>query len=499
MNTNFAKIISFIHQPGVVNIDNCTIKQYKSFKEGANPWFRLCKEYSEKIDNENYHQNIKLMLIKLFDELIFNSYSFNMYRDVITDFSNILPKDKLKDIPAIFRVNLENLEEVLSLGYDINAVKNGESILMNYIKNRKVDIEILNKLISLGADINYPDPKNGNSALSYVMIKLPEYNFGTFIHYFDSETNQLYRPPEEFEKEIKSLVKAIIELSNQKIITSESVKTKVCFRIYPGYPQIIYNEILAALSNKGFIVDDDYVTKSITFLGESYSYEYVSNPWGYLWNLYSNFSNKSIGTNFEFPKIENAKDFKYGTEESNNVFTLISEHLKRNFATSIEEIQEPDKIVNEKYYRNWIEGTFKDRTALQLAQDNILDEISRYIGNLDYRQIIALIDNCSLIDIESIIRNELLLTAINVGDRKLCKALVKRGVTIICYDENGHDVTAKKYSAEQIDFFLSLNVGYNPNQECDDLLAKIGCGEGAYSKRIKPRQNKPMIKNIRRK
>lgn len=482
---DFAKIISFIHNPGVIKSSNSSMI-YRSFEEGARPWFKLCDKYSKMIDPKNYHRNVKLMLEKLFAEFSYNDYQFNKYKDLITDFSNTLPKDMLKDIPAIFGVGLKNLEEVLSLGYDINSVENGKNILMDYIINRQINIDVLNKLISLGANINYQDVQSGNSVLSCIMTKIPIYDFGKFIHNFNTETGQLYYPPEEYEKEIKSLVKTIIELTNKEIIMSESVKEHVYKRIKPGYPQIIYNEILEALSKKGFEVDDDYVTKSITFLEEAYSSEYVTNPWAYLWHLYSNFSNRSIETNHKFPQIENAKDIKYDTEQSNDLFALISEHLKRNFAISIEEIQEPNKIVNERYYNNYIDHKYEDRTALQAAQDKLLKEISRYIGFLDYRQIMALIDNCSLLDIKSIIRNELLPTAINVGDIKLCEMLVKRGVSIICYDENGHDVTSKKYSAEQIEIFQSLNKAYNPNQEFEDLLAKIGCGNKVLSQNLKP-------------
>lgn len=482
---DFVKIISFIHNPGVVEISHNSSIFYGRFDEGANPWFRLCEEYSKKIDNENYNRNVKLLLVKLFDEFSFNNYNFNRYRDVITNFSKALPKDMLKDIPAIFGVSLENLEEVLDLGYDINSVENGRNILMLYITNRHVNIEILNKLISLGANINYQDPQSGNNALSCVIAKLPEYDFGEFIDNFNLETGQLYYPPEAYEKEIKSIVKAIIELSNQEVIMSESVKRNVCCRIKPGYPQIIYNEILEVLSKKGFKVDDDYVTKSITFLDKAYSREYVTNPWGYLWNLYSNFANKSIETNHEFPKIECTKDFKYGTEQSSNLFALISEHLKRNFATSMEEIPDRDKIVNRRF--NSIDYKFEDINALQEAQDRLLKEISRYIGNLDYRQIITLIDNSSLIDIKSITRNELLPAAMNAGDKKLCRELIKRGATIICYDENGHDVTSKIYSAKQIKIFLSLTEEeYNPKKECEELLAEIGCGDKVLSKKKKP-------------
>ena len=52
------------------------------------------------------------MLEKLFNEFSFNDYQFNKYRDVITDFSKVLSKEILKDIPAVFGVSLENLEEV---------------------------------------------------------------------------------------------------------------------------------------------------------------------------------------------------------------------------------------------------------------------------------------------------------------------------------------------------------------------------------------------------
>lgn len=481
---DFEKIISFIHNPGEVKISDSSLKHYKIFKEGANPWFRLCEKYSKKTDIENHNRNIKIMLEKIFGGFIFNDYQFNLYRDIIRNFSNVLPIEMLKDIPAIFGVSFKNLEEVLELGYDINSVSNGINILMDYIMNRQVDIEIINKLISFGANINYQSPQNGNSTLSCVISKLPEYDFGKFIDNFNYKTRQLYYPPEEYERGIKSLVKAIIELSNQEVIMSESVKEKVYWRIKPGYPQIIYNEILEALSKKGFKVDDDYVTKSITFLNESYSWEYVTNPWGYLWNLYSNFSNKSIETNHEFPKIENAKGFKYATEQSNNLFALISEHLKRNFATSTEEIPEPDKIVNERYYYNSIENKYEGRTALQAAQDKLLREISRYIGNLDYRQIMTLIDNYSLIDIKSIIRNELLPKAMDMGDENLCGELIKRGATIICYDENGHDITSEIYNAEQINIFLALNEEYNPNKESEDLLAEIGCGDRVFSKKM---------------
>lgn len=477
---DFVKIISFIHTPGRVKTSrHSTTYYYKDFEYGASDFFRLCEEYSKKMDDKNYNRDVKLMLEKIFDD--FSLQEFDKYKDVITDFSKILPKDMLKDIPAVFGVKFKNLKDVLDLGYDINSTKEGKSIIMDYVIHRYLDPHTLNELISLGADINYQSP-NGGSALSCAIAQFPLYDFGTFIRNFNRETKQLYKPIEEYEREIKSLVKAIINLSSKEIIISDNVKAMVYWKIAPGYPQIIYNEILEELSKKGFTVDDEYFTKSICFLGESYSYKYITNQWGYLWNLYNNFSNRSIELNYEFPKIEDVKNIEYGTKQSSNVFALISEHLKRNFATSIKEIPEPNKIVDINYYGHYITKKLEDRTALQEAQDKLLGEISRYIGNLDYRQIMSLIDSFSLIDIESINRNELLIVAIEMEDKNLCKELIKRGATIVCYDIDGHDVTSKIYSEDQISTFLSLCEDYNPDKECEDLLAEIGCEKKAFKK-----------------
>ena len=482
---DFAKIISFIHTPGIVKTSYYSSVHYKIFEEGANPWFKMCEEYSKKIDNENYNKNIKLMLKKIFKDFTFNNYQFEKYREVITDFSKVLPSEDKKEIPAVFGVSLNNLEEVLDLGYDINCINtDGSSIFMNYINNSDINVEVIDKLISLGANPNYQS-SDGKNALSCAIAKFPEYDFEKYIDIFNRETGKLYHAPDEYEKNKKIIVLKMIDLSNQDIIMSDSVKQAVYKKITPGYSQIIYNEILVALSKKGFKVGDDYFTKSIIALDKSYFSEYVTNQWEYLWNLYSNFSNKSIETNHKFPKIETAKDYKYGKEQSNNLFTLINEHLKRNFATSLEEVQEPDKIVNEGYYYDSINRKFEDRTSLQKNQDILLNEISRYIGYLDYHYIMALINNFSIIDINSITRNELLPKAINAGDEKLCRALIKKGITIICYDEIGHDVTSKKYSTEQIDFFLFLDKEYNPNQECENLLKEIGCEDIDFFKKLK--------------
>lgn len=475
---DFVKIINFIHIPGLLKKDYMNTIHYKFFEEGAKPWLNLCYEYSKKLDNENHTINVKLMLEKIFEKFTFNSSQFDVYKEIIKKFSKILPEKTLKEIPAVFGVCFKNLEETLDLGYDIKCLdEKGNSIIMNYLLNRNIGIETLEKLISLGADINY---NNGNSALSIAIDKLTTYDFSEYIHNFNKNTGQLYLPTEEYEKEKKSLVKKIIEISSDDIIMSDTVKQNVCHIIKPGYSQIIYNEILDALSKRGFKVEDDYFYKSITFLDEPYSMEYITNPWEYLWNLYNNFDNCSIDTKQKFPKVENVKLYKYGTDENNNLFKLIVEHLNRNFSTKIEQIKEPNKVVD-SYYNN-ITNTCDKLNCLQVAQNKLLTEISRYIGNLDYRQIIYLINNYPIIDNESIVRNDILLKAMDTRDIELCRELVKMGISIVCYDKNGHDITSTIYSDEQINLFKSLNNEYNPNKECEDLLAQLGCGQKVLSK-----------------
>lgn len=474
---DFSKIISFIHIPGRIKRKDNAIESYKSFEQGAIPWLRLCEEYCKKMDTQNYELYIKLMLLKIFNELCDNDYQYNIYKSLIKDFSKLIPKEELKDIPAGFGLSLENIEDVISFGFDINCPKDGQSIIMSFLLDRSVNPRIINKLVSLGANINFQDPQSGRNALSCAIDLLHKFDFCTYVDIFDKETGTLYYSPEEYDKEAKAVIKTIIDLSSEDIITSDSVKKSVYFKIKPGYPQIVFNDVLQALSSKGFIVDDDYVAKSVTFLGDTYSYDYVTNPWGYLWNLYHNFSNKGLQINYSFPNIEDVKNIKYGTKQGNDIFSLISEHLKRCFLTSKDDVSDPEKVLEDRCFYDPIRNESKPITNLEAIQDSLLREIERYVGLLNYHFIIALIDSFSLIDKEAILRSNLLALAINNKDKKLAKELVKRGASIVCIDANGHDVTQNYFTQEQIDFFLKVSSGYNPNEEFDDLLAAIGVGE----------------------
>jgi len=478
---DFIKIIEFIHNPKEIRNNYSGLIFSKDYKEGASPWFRFCEEYSQKLDKENYHRNVRLMLEKIFSGFVPNPYHFDKYRDVIKDLSKVLPKETLKEIPAVFGVVPENMEEVVNLGYDINFLDdNGNNVIMRYLTQKCPCPSINNfeKLISLGANINY----NGKSnALSYAISNLIDYN-NKNIRMYAMQDGKLYRPIEEYDREMHDITKRIIDLSNDDIIMSDSVSQMVYQRITPGFSRIVYNDILKALCNRGFKINDDYFAKLITVLDRIDFREDITNSWDYLLNLYNDFDNKAITTNYRFPDIEYADLYKYGTDESNMLLILIDEHLARNFVTSIEQIQDPDKCDKRKY--NVITDDFDSLSNLQIAQDALLKEISRYIGHLDYRQIMTLIDNYPLIDTDSLIRNDLLPKAMDVEDMNLCRELIKRGVNIICYDKDGHDVTSRKYTKEQIDKFISLTGEYNPNKECEDLLAEIGCGDQVLSKKL---------------
>lgn len=496
---DFTKIISFIHEPGVIKISPTktycyfeSLKFSENERKNATPWFEMCIKYSKKIDSENHFNNVKKML-----ELIFQSFPkyviLSIYKKVITELSNELPKDMLKEIPAVVGMDVLDIEEILKLGYDINSIDNNENnVLMDYLQNSrrlyKEDevIETIDKLISLGLNPNYQS-SDGRSALSIAIDQLTKCGFIEFSNIFNSETGKLFYSPEVYEQSKKAIVKKLIELSSQDIIMSDAVEQSVYSKITPGYAQIIYNEILEELVKKGFKVDDDYFAQSITFLNEQYLSELITNPWEYLQNLYKKFPNKTIETNQKFPKIEAVTRYKYGTKGSNNLFALIVEHLKRNFATSIDEICDPNRVINEKGY--WIieKSEYEPLTDLKRAQDKLLDEISRYIGKLDYRQIIILLDSFPLIDEDSIKRNEILARAIDAKDTKLCEELIKRGFSIVCYDSNGHDVTTKRYGRKRVKIFQSLVEGYTPDKEYVSLLSEIGCDDGGakLSKKIK--------------
>lgn len=296
--------------------------------------------------------------------------------------------------------------------------------------------------------------------------------------------------PEELEKKVKNALLTLIDLSNSEVIKSEAIKNAVYHAIKPGYLQIIYNEILEALAKKGFAVSDEYFTASIEFLEKLYSKEYVVDPQKYLRNLYNNFSNQSIGTNKHFPEIEKAKEIKKDTPESDELFKLIITNLDRTYITAVNQIDEPEKIVGQNY------STFGNKpeniTAKMRAGNILLSEIVRYIGNLSGNQILKLVDRYPIINLNykwynSLGQGQSILTiAMDFKDIKLCKGLIKRGASIVCYDENGHDITSKKFDQKHIEVFMKLNPEYNPDQEFDSLLLAIGGNNGPKRELTKP-------------
>ena len=445
---------------------------------------KVIEAYAKMMDSENYKKDIKLMLKKIFDlcakklddfcyydgkyRFYKNNPYFDTYKKLIFDFSKKLPKEMLKDIPAVFYVGFDNLEAVVNLGYDINCIENGCNIYMYYIREKQVIYDtlpsirnsVLSKLADLGANINYINPENGESALS-LAIKYMENNI----------TSR--------ENNIKELLSALIDLSDQTVIQSYKVADNLCSTLKPGYLQMLYNDIIEKLCKKGFKVDDYYVIRSLEYLDKNL--QLIQNAWGYLYNLYNNFKNDSLKTYANFPNIEDVKEYEYGTDESNRIFDLIVEHINRNFVTSIEQIDNPEKVVkNYSVYEN------KPRlqTMVELQQDMLIKEIERYVGFLDYRLIMELLNMYPFIDDNTIIRNALLKIALQRNDLNLCKELMKRGISIIFYDENGKDITKKVYTRKQIDTISYLEKNYmrDSDEELNGLLSEIGIDDKSLKK-----------------
>ena len=113
----------------------------------------------------------------------------------------------------------------------------------------------------------------------------------------------------------------------------------------------------------------------------------------------------------------------------------------------------------------------------QVAIEPSLAEVRKFIGYLDYRQVITLLDDIKDVTVKDLNDLKLLFTAIKMGDLELSKELIKRGASIIAYDENGHDITTQVYDKEIVDTFISLNPEYTPVGPYQDLLTEIGCGQ----------------------
>ena len=468
---DFKKIVSMILKPPM------PLQQYYAppyFPTKTNPFFELCKEYSEKIDSENHENNIILMLEVLFGEVSSNAYRFNQhYKEIITEFTALLQPELIKEIPIIFHTPFEDIDYILSLGYSIQHLnKSGDNILMNYIQNG-ANLEKLLKLIALGVDVNYQLPETGFSALSYAILQLPKCDFGKYLDYLrHSNVKEKFAA-----KKQRAIIEKLVELSSEDIVKSPAVEETVYRVINPGYPQILYNDMLEILAKKGLTVTDEYFTESIAFSTESYSDKYVTDPQGFLRNLYNNFSNTSIETKKSFPQIEKAKDYKVGTKENQELFNLVKTNIDRTFITKPEQILE--KAEGRSAYDE-INGGFVDVSPIEVAQRTLVEEIMRYIGSLSGGQILELVDRYPMININTLFKNSnfkpcnLLSLAMEQKDIRLCKELIKRGASIVYYDNQGHDVTPKLFTNEEIEIFITLDGQYNSNQECEYLLLAIG-------------------------
>ena len=392
-------------------------------------------------------------------------------------------------MPVVFYTPFKELEYVLNLGYDINCEKKDynvdewygrgvfygitHNIIMHQISTC-FEMEKIKKLISLGANINYQSPDNGASALSIAISKVPNYEYSEFHKYVDVDNQKMKLDPKEFEKRIKEAVLAIIDLSNEDIIRSTIVSDTVCKHIKPGFQQIIFNELLDALSKKEFTVSDDYFANSVKFITEGFEARLVVDKFRYLSNLYSNFANKVPGINCSINNIEKTRE----TMNDAELFKLVVTNIDRTFITSVDQLEEPEKIAGHVFCS--CKGKYEEVTKLMMAGKVLLSEVLSYVGVLSADQILSILDNYPIIDIKriddvnSLKKYNILTVAMDNKDRKLCEGLVKRGSSIVCYDENGHDITLDIFDKKYVDMYKKLNKNYNPDQELDDLLSTIG-------------------------
>ena len=479
---DFTKIIESIYEPNLSNSD----RDYSNsiYKTGATPWFRMCEEYSKKMNEKNYNNNLKLILNKIFERKYFKE---KYYRDIITEFSKKIPND-IKDIPAFFSIEFDtyhyynDIEYLLDLGYDINCFssKYNQNLLM-YLIDRNRPNHIINEIIRFGADPNYLDPNykgheyDRKTALSAAIDSLSSWEYITHYFYFGSVDR------DNTERKI-NMVNNLIDRTNQDIVKSYRVQQEVYRKFKNHFEVFIYNSILNNLSKKGFKIDDKHFRDMVKYVYDISNYgagKYISK-WKYLSNVYTNFKNKIVDSGFEFPEIESIKDLKYDSYENIEAFKTIQEHLKRNFITTLGQVKKANEEVckdcyrntsnNHDYYFEIIDNKLYDRTPLQKYQDKLLSEIKRYIGYLDYRQIMKLLSSYEIIDIDSVNRNQILFEALKKEDINLSKELIKKGVTIVCYNENKEDITPIIYGDKIAAQFSSINSEYNPNSEYDDLL-----------------------------
>ena len=442
------KIVSYIHHPGNIRVSYTTTWYIPGNYEDIKVWFDLCEEWSRNHYVEKQQTNYKAILNRILD-FTCNEYQVKHYKEQIKRLFDSLDENVRNDITAVLKVPEEFINDMVEIGFNIYVRdEDGENLLIKAIDNK--DIIKVNELLSQGFDPNERD-SSGNCALSHLFEILSESWEDVAINMID---------------------KCSIDTVRSKEVEASFYKT-----VSPVYGLILFNKMIEALYKKGFLLSEEFVKQSVGFAkpacGGKENIEWKQmDPITYLEKLYGYSKSSYLGTKVTFPVL---KKLEYGTEESKEYFRLIREHFYRNFVTSKSQVKDADET--KEYDLNFPSGIMVELSNYQVAIGPSLAEVRKFIGYLDYRQVITLLDDIKDVTAKDLNDLKLLFTAIKMGDLELSKELIKRGASIVAYDENGHDITTQVYDKEIVDTFMSLNPEYTPVGPYQDLLTEIGCGQ----------------------
>lgn len=477
-NISFYKIINHIYFPTSKHFWDRFYDKYFKDEEDSSidlTTFKICDEYAKKMKNDDYNKIVEIIVKRIFKDFYNSERNVEVYKDYLVSLSKILTKQEKKRIPALFNSRYNDMGDILKMGYDMNTTYENETILMKHIGlNTRLPIYAVNRMIdTLKVNYNY-ESKYGN-ALSYAIKKISRFYMEDYDFRNKWENNNLREYKYEFE-DTKQIIEKLIEISDEKIIKSKFVEEAVYERISPGHMQIVYFDILKKLSNRGFKVSDEYFKKSILELGQygwypSTSIYAIDKPWEYLSNLYSCFDNKALNLHYPFPNYSGLRSIKT-EDEKTLLFNLYKEHLKRNYITSIDQINNPYDKVQEPDWPIRCDDE-EGPTKLEEAQFALINEIKNVISIFDAKKIMNLIDSFPIIDKEVLIKEEFIKEAVTSRDKELCMALIDRGISPHIYDEEGNDITHTYYDNYMLDFIKSLDVTYNAEKEFEYLLEEL--------------------------
>jgi hypothetical protein len=450
---DFKKIMKFIYERNVY------IKHDVSFDEkDIISIIDLLNTYSKEMNIENHPYNAVELMKVVLQEINGNSYKADVYKKIMVKISSDIPNELKKEIPAIFNCDFTNINFVLNMGYDLNTIENDRTFLMKSLTYSLRTKELIERLIDLGVDVNYISPKTGKSALSVGLENFPLFRFK------DDPTVLEHR----------KILSLILRNSSDEVVQSEEVSKVISNTMYCEN-MVIYKDIFGELGRRGTKISDNGFISALgsLILGSSICDPKYLIDEDTLSMLYNSFNNDIVGKNIHIPRnlIINAA----GNKKS---FELLKTHLFRNFVTSESQIEDPLELMPSVY--NPIKGITEDRNKLELAKQYLSREIFSSIGILSTEQIEELIDSCPIIDVNELFITSpdrkcqsLLSTALSKGKFDTASMLIRKGASLVYYNEDGIDITRKLFSDKLITMYSSICEEYNPNKELDELLGEI--------------------------